>query len=114
MLPAQSACLAELHGTVLASSSTICLEAELDVVVQLLTVPQAVVCNTPPEGAPATKMLSSGRQAAAYACRVLQHTGEQLGLTEEAAALAGSTRCILHNQRCACTGPVHATLLHPF
>ena len=87
VLPAQAARLAELHGTVLASSSTICLEAELDVVVQLLTVPRAVVCNTPPEGASATQLLSSGWQAAAYACRVLQHTGELLGLTVEAAAL---------------------------
>ena len=102
MLPAQSARLAELHGTVLASSSSICLEAELDVVAQLLTVPEAVVCNTPPEGASATGLLSTGWQAAAYACRVLQHTGEQVGLTEEAAKLPGSTRCILHIQRCAC------------
>ena len=112
MLPARAARLAELHGTVLASFSTICLEAELDIVAQLLTLPQAAVCNMPPEGAPASKLLSSGRQAASYGCRVLQHTGEQLGLTEEAAALAGSTGCILHIQRCAYTGPVHAMLLH--
>ena len=112
MLPAQAARLAELHGTVIASSSTICLEEELDVVVQLLALPWAVACNTPPEGASAAQLLSNGQQAAAYACRVLQHTGELLGLTGEAAALPGSTRCMSHIQRCAGMGPVHAMLSH--